>query len=78
LAKQLEILNKAIAPLCHEARYVDVLSQLADLRKPVDDFFEKVMVMADDKAQRENRLLLLEKLRTMFLRVADIALLQTR
>jgi glycyl-tRNA synthetase beta chain len=78
LAKQLEILNKAIVPLCHDARYVDVLSQLADLRKPVDDFFEKVMVMADDKAQRENRLLLLEKLRTMFLRVADIALLQTR
>jgi glycyl-tRNA synthetase beta subunit len=34
--------------------------------------------MADDKAQRENRLLLLEKLRTLFLRVADIALLQTR
>jgi glycyl-tRNA synthetase beta chain len=78
LATQLDKLNKAITPLCVDARYVDVLSQLADLRQPVDEFFDKVMVMADDKAQRENRLLLLEKLRTLFLRVADIALLQTR
>ena len=67
-----------VAPLYRDARYVDVLSQLAHLRKPVDDFFDQVMVMADDKAQRENRLLLLAKLRKMFLQVADVALLQTR
>jgi glycyl-tRNA synthetase beta chain len=78
LATQLDILNKSISPLYQEARYVDVLSQLANLRKPVDDFFDQVMVMTDDKSRRENRLLLLAKLRASFFQVADIALLQTR
>lgn len=76
LAQKLEMFDRVVSPLYHDARYVDVLSQLADLRQPVDDFFEKVMVMADDKAQRENRLLLLSKLRSLFLQVADVALLQ--
>jgi glycyl-tRNA synthetase beta chain len=78
LAAQLEFLHNAIAPMYQDARYVDVLSQLADLRQPVDEFFEKVMVMAEDRALRENRILLLVKLRAMFLQVADVALLQTR
>jgi glycyl-tRNA synthetase beta chain len=78
LAVSLDKLNDTIQPMCQSARYVDVLSQLAELRVPVDAFFDSVMVMAEDKAQRENRLLLLGKLRQLFLRVADIALLQTR
>lgn len=78
LHKQVEANSAAITTLYKEARYVDILSQLANLRKPVDDFFETVMVMVDDKRQRENRLLLLAKLRALFLQVADIALLQTR
>lgn len=56
--------------------YQEILKELASLRQPVDTFFDEVMVMAEDKAQRENRLLLLSQLRAMFLRVADIALLQ--
>jgi glycyl-tRNA synthetase beta chain len=78
LAKHLDKLNLTIAPLYKDARYIDVLSTLADLRQPVDEFFEKVMVMVDDKGLRENRLLLLTRLRGMFLQVADVALLQTR
>jgi glycyl-tRNA synthetase beta chain len=78
LAVQLESLGISIGPLYQDARYVDVLSQLANLRKPVDDFFDQVMVMTDDKSRRENRLLLLAKLRASFFQVADIALLQTR
>lgn len=46
------------------------------LREPVDAFFDKVMVMVDDKELRINRLTMLEKLRELFLRVADISLLQ--
>ncbi|MGA6685236.1 hypothetical protein ACPEHE_11280, partial [Escherichia coli] len=47
-----------------------------ELREPVDAFFDKVMVMVDDKELRINRLTMLEKLRELFLRVADISLLQ--
>ncbi len=68
--------NDLIVLLSQSANYAEILAQLANLRKPVDDFFDKVLVMADDKAVRENRLLMLKKLRELFLRVADIALLQ--
>lgn len=56
--------------------YEAALTALAELREPVDVFFDKVMVMTDDKPRRENRLALLLKLRRLFLQVADIALLQ--
>ena len=54
----------------------DALIELAALREPVDEFFENVMVNAEDKDVRINRLTLLSKLRELFLQVADISLLQ--
>jgi glycyl-tRNA synthetase beta chain len=45
------------------------------LRETVDQFFEDVMVMADDMALRQNRLALLAKLQQLFMHVADISLL---
>ncbi|MEQ3724305.1 glycine--tRNA ligase subunit beta [Alcanivorax sp.] len=56
--------------------YASVLELLADLREPVDAFFDTVMVMAEDEAVRNNRLALLAFLRDLFLNVADISLLQ--
>ncbi len=50
--------------------------ELAELRDVIDAFFEKVMVNVEDKDLRINRLSMLEKLRELFLRVADISLLQ--
>lgn len=76
LANELELKNGEIARLCEEGRYNEVLLQLASLREPVDAFFDKVMVMTDDQVKRENRILLLMRLRNLFLQVADIALLQ--
>ena len=57
--------------------YVTVLKRLAQLRKPVDEFFDKVMVMAEDAALRRNRLALLKRLSDRFLAVADISLLSS-
>jgi len=65
----------AIGPLIAQARYVDILRRLATLRTPIDRFFDAVMVMADDATQRTNRLILLSRLRRLFLHVADISLL---
>lgn len=76
LAKQLEAQAKKVLTLSHSAQYKEVLAQLADLRTPVDNFFDHVMVMTEDKDRRENRLLMLKQLRELFLQVADIALLQ--
>ena len=49
------------------------LSILAGLRGAVDSFFDDVMVMADDKAVRNNRLALLSRLRGLFLQLADVS-----
>jgi glycyl-tRNA synthetase beta chain len=43
------------------------------LREPVDQFFDDVMVMAEDEAVRGNRLALLSRLRALFLNLADIS-----
>ena len=51
--------------------YAAALSELASLRKPVDLFFERVMVMDDDAKLRENRLRLLNRFVDVFKGVAD-------
>lgn len=62
--------------LFDQGDYTDGLQKLAALRTPVDNFFEHVMVMSDNMAEQRNRLALLTQLQNLFLRVADIALLQ--
>lgn len=76
LADELSSKSNLVAELYSKGDYQTALLQLAQLRKPVDDFFDQVMVMTDNKSQRENRILLLKHLRALFLQVADIALLQ--
>lgn len=76
LAHQLSELSERVAPLFSKADYQSALSELARLQENVDNFFDEVMVMADEEALRLNRLSLLNQLRNLFLRVADISLLQ--
>jgi len=60
-----------------EARFPDdpegQLQVLASLREPVDTFFDDVMVMAENEAVRTNRLALLNRLRALFLKLADVS-----
>lgn len=76
LAEKVEILAEALEPVFAAGNYQEALSRLAELREPVDAFFDNVMVMADDEALKTNRLTLLNKLRNLFLDIADISLLQ--
>lgn len=76
LAAKLAELQPQLAPLFADADYQQALTLLASLRESVDQFFEDVMVMADDEALKNNRLALLNNLREQFLHVADISLLQ--
>lgn len=65
----------ATTPLLENSDYAGVLKSLAELQKPVDNFFEHVMVMVDDEKVRNNRLNLVQQLRELFLKVADVSLL---
>jgi glycyl-tRNA synthetase beta chain len=65
--------SETVQPLMVNREYGEALSALASLRGPVDNFFDDVMVMADDERLRDNRLALLGELRGLFLDVADIS-----
>jgi glycyl-tRNA synthetase beta chain len=49
---------------------------LAGLQVAIDSYFDEVMVMADEPAVRANRLATLQKMRNLFLDIADFSLLQ--
>jgi glycyl-tRNA synthetase beta chain len=53
--------------------YFDALLLLSTARKPVDAFFDKVMVMVDDERVRANRLALLRTLLKEFSTIADFS-----
>jgi glycyl-tRNA synthetase beta chain len=46
---------------------------LAQLRRPVDEFFDNVTVNTSDESLRENRLRLLARIRAEMNRVADFS-----
>jgi len=73
LAEAVTSATATVAPMLEARQYAEALSALAGLREPVDQFFDDVMVMADDKATRNNRLALLGQMRALFLGVADIS-----
>lgn len=77
LAAQLEKTSKEVSPLFDKQDYQPALIKLAILRQSVDSFFDAVMVMAEDKSVRSNRLALLKQLGDLFLQVADISRLQS-
>ena len=60
-----------------EDRYRDALVEIARLRKPVDAFFDTVLVMAEDEKVRANRLSLLAGLKALFFRIADFSKIVT-
>lgn len=67
---------ETVQNLYKQKRYKEILQSLSELRVPVDNFFDQVMVMTEDKAKQQNRKFLLHRLRNLFLNVADISLLQ--
>ncbi|TMO96417.1 glycine--tRNA ligase subunit beta [Pseudoalteromonas sp. S3260] len=76
LASQVAKFATDLAPLYSDGNYQEALSQLAGIRDSVDNFFDNVMVMADDEAVKQNRLALLSQLSRLFLDIADISVLQ--
>ncbi len=70
-------LSSEVGSLLQQNNYAAALTQLAQLRDPVDSFFDNVMVMAEDNALRNNRIALLNQLHGLFMQVADISRLQS-
>ncbi len=59
--------------LIREGEYTEALEIIAELKSPIDVFFDGVMVMVDDERLRNNRLGLLRKIADFFGRIADFS-----
>ncbi len=69
----LKSLSDKVQQSVKASEYEQALTQLAELREPVDAFFDNVMVMDDDEAVRNNRIALLNNLRGLFMQIADLS-----
>ncbi len=76
LEARIRELTPQVRSLILAGDYAAALKLLSGLRPEVDAFFDQVMVMADDRYVRDNRLALLAGLEGLFLGVADISRLQ--
>jgi glycyl-tRNA synthetase beta chain len=75
LADVFQTISLKVTPLMTQKNYQAALSELAQLKTPIDTFFDNVMVMSDDEAVKINRLTLLNEIRNSFFAIADISLL---
>jgi glycyl-tRNA synthetase beta chain len=66
-------LAPVVAELGRRGEYRAAMEKIATLRPHVDLFFDKVMVMVDNKALRDNRLQLIGTVLTAFSRIADFS-----
>jgi glycyl-tRNA synthetase beta chain len=73
LAARTAELASSTAALCHQKQYDEALAALATIRRPLDEFFDKVMVMVDDEAVRSSRLCLLQTVAATFQSIADFS-----
>lgn len=73
LAAEIPVIAKTVRELREQKNYAQALTEISHLRKPVDTFFDKVMVMVDDERVRANRLALLRDLLSEFSTIADFS-----
>ncbi len=73
LSEAIRSTSEKAAALYDKGDYAGYLTSFSVLKAPVDAFFDKVMVMADDPKVRRSRLALLHDLREAMNRVADIS-----
>ena len=68
----LDTAEAAIAPAMDTQDFATAMAAMADLRGPIDAFFEAVQVNADNPTVRRNRLNLLSRITQICLSVADL------
>jgi glycyl-tRNA synthetase beta chain len=73
LHQALKELRDPVLEATKQRRYADSLQALAGLRAPVNDFFDRVMVMDENIAKRNNRLALLRDVQALLGGVADLS-----
>jgi glycyl-tRNA synthetase beta chain len=75
LAQRLESVRAGLARALEGREYATALAAIATLREPLDRFFTEVMVMAEERAVRANRLALVRDIAALINQVADVSVI---
>ncbi|MBS3735702.1 MAG: glycine--tRNA ligase subunit beta [Candidatus Bipolaricaulota bacterium] len=73
ITEKMEVLEE----LAREQSYGEMTEEILDLKDPIDEYFDNVMVMADDEDQRENRINFLLNVKEPFLKLGDLSKIVT-
>jgi glycyl-tRNA synthetase beta chain len=73
LATALTQVDESVGTALDRERFENAMAALGTLRRPVDEFFDKVTVNVEDKQLRENRLRLLARIRATMNQIADFS-----
>ena len=65
-----------VRTLIKHGDYLEALKTLAQLHDPIDNFFDKVLVMSKNEAEKNNRLILLYQIDCLFMQIVDFSVLQ--
>ncbi len=76
LAEKISSLRPQLETLFNERKYVGYMKKLAELNDAVNNFFESVMIICDEKDIQHNRVALLHDLQDLFGKIADIGKIQ--
>jgi len=82
-ATEERVLYDGLSAATHQIDYAvkrenfsDAMAALADVREPIDSFFDRVIVNADDQSVRKNRLNLLSNIHRSIATIADFSLIE--
>jgi len=73
LSEALSKVGAEAEPHLADRDYPAAMAAILKMKEPVDNFFDQVMVMAEDEALRQNRLNLLTAVSRLFLRIGDFS-----
>ena len=76
LAEKISSLRPQLETLFNERKYAGYMKKLAELNDAVNNFFESVMIICDEKDIQHNRVALLHDLQDLFGKIADIGKIQ--
>ncbi len=77
LHTRLEGVEEQVLQRFGNGQYLDAFMELATLSPPIGEFFDDVLVMAEDPAVRRNRLALLARLDALFSEVGDLSQIES-
>ncbi|ARC53113.1 glycine--tRNA ligase subunit beta [Candidatus Riesia pediculischaeffi] len=73
LVKVFHLVSKKVNELCRKRLYFEAIVKMYDLVDPVDRFFEHVMIIDKNHIVMENRLIILNDIKSLFLKISDFS-----